>query len=147
MGVWYGCDRPALLCREEHGQHWNFEIERWLNFFKWGLIDHLIRRLENSSSECDVDSSDSSQEILKGKTITTGLETILVLFWQRMWLLFYLSSKSLPKAVFKILGLMTLAKQTNQGSSIDCHRVINDSYADIWWKEASTEKRNKKNNV
>lgn len=50
-------------------------------------MDHPSRSMEVSSGESDMDCGGPDQVVLEGKTII-GLETILVLFWQRMWVLF-----------------------------------------------------------
>lgn len=51
---------------------------------------HTSRIVEYSGAEINVDNGRLAQEISEGKILVSGLETFLVLLWQRMWLLFAL---------------------------------------------------------
>lgn len=88
-------------------------------------MDQTGRSLEDSSSELSVDYSGSSQGILKRKTITTSLETMLVLFSQIMRLLFTLVLKVCLRLLLSFLGPMSMAEnktttkiQQNQGRMV-----------------------------
>lgn len=50
--------------------------------------------LEDSSAEISVDYRDPAQEVSRGKILAPGLGTVLVIVWQRMWLLVTLLSET-----------------------------------------------------
>lgn len=56
-----------------------------IGHFKWGLIVHPSRSMEDRGSEGDSNCGDPAQEVSEGKN-----EIILGMFWQRIWLLFAL---------------------------------------------------------
>lgn len=55
---------------------------------KWGLMGHPSRSLEDQSAENNVGHGRASSQDQRGILLVTGLETILVIFWQRLCLLF-----------------------------------------------------------
>lgn len=46
-------------------------------------------RLEDSSAESYVDYGGPAQEVSAGTILATGIETVFVIFWERIWLLFF----------------------------------------------------------
>lgn len=65
-------------------------------------MDHPSRSMEDSAKG-NMDYAGSSQKVSK--------ETILLIFWQRMWLIFAIVLKNFPESKLNSFGLMTFAEK------------------------------------
>lgn len=79
---------------EERGRLWDFRLAEQSNALNMSI--HLGRILEDSSAESYVNRGGPDQKN-SDSVSATGPKTILVVFWQRMWLCFCLCCKNLPK--------------------------------------------------
>ena len=60
-------------------------IRRAGELFRWGLMGQTIRNMEGSGAEDNLKCG-----FQRTRTFVRGLESVLVIFWQRMWLPFAL---------------------------------------------------------
>lgn len=77
--------------------------------FKEELISHPCRGMGNSA-EKNLNMKHSSFFLQRGRIIISGLETMLVIFCQEIWLL-WAYPKNLPEAELRRFGLRELAKK------------------------------------
>lgn len=60
-------------------------IRKVVTSFKWGLMGHHSRRtMEDSSAQGDLDYTGLAQEVSEVRILTSGPETILKIFWQKI---------------------------------------------------------------
>ena len=64
-------------------------------------MEHPDRNVEDSSAENSVDCGDPVKRFQRGTVVETGLETILVIFKQRIWLLSAIVQKQTNKQTNK----------------------------------------------
>ena len=67
-------------------------VRKAVKYFLWGLMGFTRSSIKDSDAENNVDYDSPAQEISRGTTIATGLETIFCDILARMWLLFSLLS-------------------------------------------------------
>jgi hypothetical protein len=59
-----------------------FWIRKSVELFKWALMGHPCRIMENSGADSNLNCEGLDQEVSEVKTLLVcGLETILVIFW------------------------------------------------------------------
>lgn len=68
-------------------------------------MSSLSKSLEDSNTGSHVDCGGPDQEVSEGNIIAPELEIILVLFWERIWLV-YPFPKNLSEAKFQSSGLI-----------------------------------------
>lgn len=76
------------------------------------LKDHTNRALEDNSTEKSVDLEAQLKRLQKGTILVMGLDTILVVFWQRILLL----SAHVPRTKLKINGVIWDEGRGNKAS-------------------------------
>lgn len=64
-------------------------------------MGHLTKSSEDGSAESCADRGDPTQEISEGNQLATRLESILVIFGQRKWLLSFLVLRICPRVSLK----------------------------------------------
>ena len=92
---------------------------------------HVSRNIKNSSAESNGDCDVSIGEFQRGRILESDLETILMIFLQRLWLLFYYCLKNLLDAKLKSFGLMTLADILIQPSILGLVVISGQSYGAV----------------
>lgn len=63
-----------------------FGLKKVVKQCKQSLMSSLRKSLEDSNTESYVDCGGPDQEVSEGNIIAPELEIILMLFWERMWL-------------------------------------------------------------
>lgn len=91
-----------VLFKKKCGSLWTKKVVKQC---KQSLMSSLSKSLEDSNTESYVDCGSPDQEVSEGNIIAPELEIILVLFWERMWLV-YPFSKNLSGAKFQSSGLI-----------------------------------------
>ena len=71
---------------------WSFGLWIWnsVEWFKWGLMVHPSRYMEDFVAGSNLNCVDLAQEISKEKNFRMWYKDCFVVFWSRMWLLFAL---------------------------------------------------------
>ena len=96
---------------------WGLWIWKAVGRFKWGLMNYLYRNMEGFVIESDLNRATWPKRF-QGRISISGLESVYVIFWWRMWLLFALVC-SLSGARVKRLRLIALAKEVSERHSRD----------------------------
>ena len=61
-------------------QTFGLEIGNTVECFKWGLMNHTSRSMDDSNTESNIDYDSLHQEFSKEKNLVCGLENVLVIF-------------------------------------------------------------------
>jgi hypothetical protein len=97
---------------------WIFGLWIWnsVECFKWDLIGHPSRKMEDSVAGSNLNCVDLAQEISKEKNFRMWHKDCFVVFFVKNVATFCPSLKSLPEAKVKRLGLIALTALTKEVS-------------------------------